>query len=141
MVQAHQVGHAVGHRVDADHRVAGAVHQPVDQAGHDARRVVGGMVGLQAHGQVVCYGSNALQQTFEYRPWLFHSLGVKFFLVYELTPADRQQAIAKLTALLEQEALQHSIGPRFTLDQMVQAHLAVEAGQSIGNVVVDIAQV
>ena len=96
---------------------------------------------LQAHGQVVCYGSNALQQTFEYRPWLFHSLGVKFFLVYELTPADRQQAIAKLTALLEQEALQHSIGPRFTLDQMVQAHLAVEAGQSIGNVVVDIAQV
>lgn len=30
---------------------------------------------LKPHGQVVCYGSNALQQTFEYRPWLFNSLG------------------------------------------------------------------
>jgi NADPH2:quinone reductase len=87
---------------------------------------------------VVCYGSNALQQTFGYRPWLFNSLGVKFFLVYELTPADRALAIARLTALLEQGALKHSIGPRFGLEQMVQAHQEVEAGQSIGNVVVDI---
>lgn len=94
---------------------------------------------LKPHGQVVCYGSNALQQTFEYRPWLFHSLGVKFFLVYELTPADRALAIARLTALLTQGNLKHTIGPRFALDQMVQAHQAVEAGQSIGNVVVDIA--
>ena len=94
---------------------------------------------LQPHGQVVCYGSNALQQTFEYRPWLFSSLGVKFFLVYELTPADRVQAIARLNALLEQGALQHTIGPRFGLDDLVLAHQTVEAGQSIGNVVVDIA--
>lgn len=94
---------------------------------------------LTPHGQVVCYGSNALQQTFEYRPWLFNSLGVKFFLVYELSAADRVQAIARLTALLAQGALLHSIGPHFTLAQMAQAHQAVESGQSLGNVVVDIA--
>ena len=94
---------------------------------------------LKPHGQVVCYGSNALQQTFEYRAWLFNSLGVKFFLVYELSPPDRALAVARLTALLAQEALQHSIGPRFSLDQIALAHQAVEAGQSIGNVVVDIA--
>jgi len=94
---------------------------------------------LKPHGQVVCYGSNALQQTFEYRPWLFNSLGVKFFLVYELSPADRALAIDRLTTLLAQGALQHAIGLRFSLDQMVQAHQAVETGQSMGNVVVDIA--
>jgi NADPH:quinone reductase len=93
---------------------------------------------LRSHGQVVCYGSNALQQTFEYRPWLFNTLGVKFFLVYDLAPADRALAIARLTTLLAQGALKHTIGPRFALEQMVQAHQAVEAGQSIGNVVVDI---
>ena len=94
---------------------------------------------LKPHGAVVCYGSNALQQTFEYRPWLFASLGVKFFLVYDLSPADRQAALARLTGLLERGALQHSIGPRFALAQTVQAHLAVEAGQAIGQVVIDVA--
>lgn len=94
---------------------------------------------LRPHGTVVCYGSNAMEQTFAYRPWLFASLGVKFFLVYDLSPADRVAAIARLSRLLEQGALQHSIGPRFALSQTVQAHLAVEAGQAIGNVVIDIA--
>ena len=94
---------------------------------------------LKPHGSVVCYGSNALEQTFNYRPWLFASLGVKFFLVYDLSPTDREAAIARLTHLLERGSLQHSIGQRFTLDQTAQAHLAVEAGQTIGNVVIDIA--
>lgn len=94
---------------------------------------------LQPHGTVVCYGSNALEQSFQYRPWLFASLGVKFFLVYDLSPADRMAAIERLSGLLERGALQHSIGPRFALAQTVQAHLAVEAGQAIGNVVIDVA--
>lgn len=94
---------------------------------------------LKPHGAVVCYGSNALEQSFQYRPWLFASLGVKFFLVYDLSPADRQAAIERLTQLLERGLLQHSIGPRFALAQTVQAHLAVEAGRAIGNVVIDIA--
>lgn len=94
---------------------------------------------LKPHGNVVCYGSNALEQTFNYRPWLFASLGVRFFLVYDLSPPDREAAIARLTGLLERGALQHSIGPRFALAQTAQAHLAVEAGQAIGNVVIDIA--
>lgn len=94
---------------------------------------------LKPHGTVVCYGSNALEQHFQYRPWLFASLGVKFFLVYDLSPADRLAALERLTGLLERGALQHSIGPRFALAQTVQAHLAVEAGQAIGNVVIDVA--
>lgn len=94
---------------------------------------------LKPHGTVVCYGSNSQEQSFAYRPWLFASLGVKFFLVYDLSPADRVTAIARLTALLEAGALRHSIGPRFALAQTVQAHQAVEMGRSIGNVVIDIA--
>lgn len=94
---------------------------------------------LKAHGHVVCYGSNALSQQFEYRPWLFASLGVKFFLVYDLSPADRQAAVAQLTTLLAQGALQHSLGPRFALADAAAAHEAVEAGQSMGNIVIDIA--
>jgi NADPH2:quinone reductase len=65
-------------------------------------------------------------------------MGVKFFLVYDLTPADRQKAVARLSAMLSQQQLQHSIGARFSLDQIAQAHQTVEAGQTVGNVVVDL---
>jgi NADPH2:quinone reductase len=92
---------------------------------------------LAAHGQVVCYGSNALEVALPFRPWLFQSLGVQFFLVYDLTPTQRQQAVARLQQLLQDQQLQHSIGARFALDQVAQAHCTVEAGQTVGNVVID----
>jgi NADPH:quinone reductase len=93
---------------------------------------------LKPHGALVCYGSNAPTQTFAYRPWLFGSLGVKFFLVYELSPSDRVAAVARLNALLEQDALQLTVAARYPLAQTAQAHQAVEGGQLIGNVVIDL---
>lgn len=91
---------------------------------------------LAPHGQVVCYGSNALEVALPFRPWLFQSMGVKFFLVYDLTPADRQKAVARLSQMLADGRLQHSIGARFALEQVAQAHRTVEAGQTVGNVVI-----
>jgi NADPH2:quinone reductase len=93
---------------------------------------------LAPHGQVVCYGSNALEVPLPFRPWLFQSMGVKFFLVYDLTPADRQTAVARLSGMLAAGQLQHSIGARFALDQVAQAHRTVEAGQTVGNVVIEL---
>ena len=95
---------------------------------------------LKPHGWVVCYGSNALEQNFQYRPWLFTSLGVKFFLVYDLSPDDRRASIARLNGWLERGSLVHTIGARFALSQTVAAHQAVEAGSTLGNVVIDLAQ-
>lgn len=91
---------------------------------------------LAAHGQVVCYGSNTPDVNLAFRPWLFQSLGVKFFLVYALTPADRQIAVARLSGMLAQNQLQHCIGARYALNDVAQAHRTVEAGQTVGNVVV-----
>ncbi len=93
---------------------------------------------LAAHGQVVCYGSNAPDVTVPFRPWLFQSMGVKFFLVYDLTPADRLAALARLNDLLVSQSLTHTIGARCSLEQIAQAHQLVEAGQTLGNVVIDL---
>jgi NADPH2:quinone reductase len=93
---------------------------------------------LAAHGQVVCYGSNALEVPLPFRPWLYQSMGVKFFLVYDLTPADRRVAVQRLSDMLARQQLQHSIGARFGLAQIAQAHRTVEAGQTVGNVVIDL---
>jgi NADPH2:quinone reductase len=69
---------------------------------------------------------------------LFGSITVKFFLVYDLTPEDRAWGLEHLTTLMKAGQLQHSIGPRFPLAQIVQAHETVEAGKALGNVVVDL---
>ena len=81
---------------------------------------------LAPHGQVVCYGSNALDVNLPFRPWLFQSMGVKFFLVYDLTPADRKIAVSRLSDMLANHQLQHCIGARFPLAQMAEAHRTVE---------------
>ena len=52
--QVQQLAHGfgvVGGGIDADDGVAAAVEQAVEQAGGDAARVVGGVVGLEARGQ------------------------------------------------------------------------------------------
>ena len=94
---------------------------------------------VKHHGQVICYGSNPPPDiSLSFRPLLFASIGLKFFLVYDLTPADRQACLAQLTEMLSQGVLQHCIGAVFPLQDIVQAHETVEAGQTIGNVVLDI---
>lgn len=92
---------------------------------------------LAPHGAVVCYGSNAMSQVaLTFRTWLYLSVTLKLFLVYELTPAQRNEALKGLHEAFEEKTWRHLIGERFTLDQVALAHEAVEKGQSLGNVVV-----
>jgi len=94
--------------------------------------------GLKPHGQLIGYGSNVVGDIpLSFRPLLFNSIGLKFFLVYDLLPADRAWCVNRVNELLAAGKLQHTIGARFSLDQIVQAHEAVEAGQW-GNVVIDL---
>jgi NADPH2:quinone reductase len=94
--------------------------------------------GLKPHGQLIGYGSNVVGDIpLTFRPLLFNSIGLKFFLVYDLLPGDRAWCVNRVNELLAAGKLQHTIGARFSLDQIVQAHEAVEAGQW-GNVVIDL---
>ena len=47
----HVVLDAIGRRIDADHRVANAKQESVDQAGGNSARIIGWMVGLQPRGE------------------------------------------------------------------------------------------
>jgi NADPH2:quinone reductase len=94
---------------------------------------------LKSHGTIVCYGSNDMTRgTFDFKTWLYNSVTLKLFLVYTLTPQEREAAIKGLSDLLRADALEHHIGARFTLDQTVLAHETVEQGRTIGNVVIDL---
>ncbi|MCV3242183.1 NADPH:quinone reductase [Mesorhizobium sp. ZC-5] len=94
---------------------------------------------LAPHGRYVCYGSNMPGDNIvPFGDLLFKSLTLQFFLVYELSDDDRAKAIAGLDAMLESHSLEHTIGARFALREIAAAHEMVEAGQVIGNVVIDL---
>lgn len=94
---------------------------------------------LAPHGTLVCYGSNAMGDVpVPFRDLLFRGLTLRFFVVYELQPADRYAAIAELGVLLQQNVLRTKLAARYPLEQIVAAHEAVEQG-AFGNVVLEIA--
>jgi NADPH:quinone reductase len=94
---------------------------------------------LKTHGTLVCYGSNmAGDVSVNFRALLWRSVTMKFFIVYDLTADDREYGLKQLDSLLNAKSLRHVIGAKFALADMVAAHQAVEKGQLIGNVVVNI---
>jgi NADPH2:quinone reductase len=94
---------------------------------------------LKRHGTVVCYGSNTMTEvTFDFRSWLYLSVTLKLFLVYDLSAEDRVKCVRGLGQLLAAGKLTHQIGLRFGLDNIAQAHEAVEQGLPLGNVVIDL---
>lgn len=91
---------------------------------------------LKAHGQLVGYGSNEPGDVaVNFRSLLWGSLGLKFFLVYDLTPEERRTAIDALTDHVKASRLSSAIGQTFFLNDIAMAHEAVEGGQVVGNVV------
>jgi NADPH2:quinone reductase len=89
------------------------------------------------HGVLSVYGSNQRGDIpVSFGAWMPRSLSLCFFLVYELRPAERRVAVDTLSGLLRDGKLSHLIGTTFGLDDIVQAHEAVESGRVLGNVVV-----
>lgn len=95
---------------------------------------------LRPHGELVSYGSNSMDAVpVPFRDLLFRGITLRFFVVYELTAAERAKAIADLNALLAEKALRHTIAAHYPLHDIAAAHEAVEQGRFMGNVVLDIA--
>lgn len=92
---------------------------------------------LKPHGHLVCYGSNQpADVVVDFRTLLFNSLRLTFFIVYELTPADRARAIEELHTLLSAGQLRQTVAQTFALEDIAAAHEAVESGSAVGNVVI-----
>jgi NADPH2:quinone reductase len=139
---------AAGADATVDYRQADAAEQ-VRQAtgGHAIDRVIDMDIGanaalalelLRPGGDYVVYGSGASPFSLPFFPLIVKNLNLRFFIVYNLAPADRAVALATLDALLRRGRLQHQIAERLPLAQIAQAHEQVEQGRSLGNVVLAI---
>ncbi len=91
-------------------------------------------------GDIVVYGSGRPEIAVPFFPAIVKNVRVRFFIVYNLTEADRAAAIAQLTAWLEQGRLQHNVAARVPLERTAEAHELVESGRATGKVVIDIDQ-
>jgi NADPH:quinone reductase len=90
---------------------------------------------LNRDGDIVVYGSNAPEIAVPFVPMILKNVRLRFFIVYNLSDADRARAIAELTSLLKANRLKHNIAARLPLERIAEAHELVEQGRAIGNVI------
>jgi len=93
---------------------------------------------LAPRGAVVVYGTGAPEAAIPAQPMLVNAMRLQFVFVYELTAEERAEAIADISRMLEDKSLINNVALTLPLDQIVDAHEAVEQGRVMGNVVVRI---
>jgi NADPH:quinone reductase len=92
---------------------------------------------LRPHGTVVVYGTSAPEHVIPAAFCLTNNIGVRFILVYEMSAAESENAIAAITKMLTEGRLVHNIALTLPLEQIVKAHEAVEHGAG-GKVVLEV---
>ena len=93
---------------------------------------------LKGGGDIVVYGSGAPEIPVPFFPLIMKHARIRFFIVYTLPSHIRERAIAHVTSILEKGALRHNIAARLPLERIADAHVLVEQGRAIGNVVLEI---
>jgi NADPH2:quinone reductase len=92
---------------------------------------------LAPGGVIAAYASDADQEPrVPFYPLLVKDATVHFVLVYVMPKAAHAAAAADITACLAAGRLRHSIACRFPLDQIADAHEAVERGHLSGKALV-----
>ena len=93
---------------------------------------------LKSSGVIAVYGTGVGQQPPVPLQFRSSNVTVRMVLVYDMPDAAKSAAVSDITRWLVAGALSHHIGAYFPLDQVIQAHQAVEGG-AIGNVIVGVA--
>ncbi len=94
---------------------------------------------LESSGVIAVYGPGMGQQPPVPLEFRSSNVTVRMVLVYDMPEEAKAAAVSDITRWLTAGALSHHIGPHFPLDEVIQAHQAVEGG-AIGNVIVDVAE-
>lgn len=93
---------------------------------------------VRRDGLCVVYGSARNEVVSEFGPMIMCGAAVRWFIVYELSPEARRDALETLGGWLREGRLRHALGGTFPLAEIAAAHEAVESGKVIGNVVLEI---
>lgn len=94
---------------------------------------------IAERGTIAAYASAAaMAPVIPFYPLMFRNTRLWMLIVYLLDPEMRRRGEAQLATWLEQGALSHAVAMTFPLAETAAAHRAVEAGEKLGTVVVEI---
>jgi NADPH2:quinone reductase len=94
---------------------------------------------LAAHGTIVMYASSERDPTLPVRPLMELNATVRAMFLYGVCGEDLDSAVSDVSAALTEGALSELPYHRFSLDQIADAHRAVQDG-AVGKVLVDIGE-
>lgn len=92
---------------------------------------------LKLNGTIAAYASMGQKTpTLDFYPMMFKQITLKLIFAYVLSQSMRAHAIELVKQALETKRITPLIAKTYALDDIVQAHLAVEAGNKIGQVLI-----
>jgi len=93
---------------------------------------------LNANGVISAYASEGEPEpTVPFYTFLYKNLTVRFELVFLMPEDAKRKAVEDLTKWLTDGELRHTVAERFSLENIVAAHEAVESGP-LGKVLIDL---
>jgi NADPH2:quinone reductase len=97
------------------------------------------LAAIRRDGEITVYGSGLPEIPVPFFPALLKNVRLQFFIVYNLSDADRKSGLVGVTALLNQDRLKHNLAECLPLARIAEAHELVESGKALGNVIIDVA--
>ena len=95
---------------------------------------------LNDNGVIACYASTSIPRPqYPYPEMLWRNPLVRLVFVYTMPDEAKRQAHADIACWLSEAQPVFAIAGRFPLSDVVAAHQAVEKGEKIGHVILDLA--
>lgn len=94
---------------------------------------------IKSNGAIATYSSGESNSPeVPFLPFLLKNTLVRFVLVYAMPQQAHRAAAKDITTCLKEGVLKHLIAQKLPLSEIVAAHEAVEKGEGIGNIIVEI---
>ncbi|MEM7759267.1 MAG: NADPH:quinone reductase [Cyanobacteria bacterium P01_A01_bin.40] len=93
---------------------------------------------IKPNGAIAAYSSGDNNPQVPFRQFMLKNTLMRFVMTYAMPQQAHQAAIKDITTCLQEEMLQHQIAQKLPLSDIAIAHEAVEKGEGIGNIVLEI---
>jgi NADPH2:quinone reductase len=96
---------------------------------------------LKVNGTITTYASmGEPEPKLPFYALMAKNATIRPVLLYTMPERAKDEAVRDIAHLVETGRLVHTIGARFSLERIVEAHQAQESGKVTGNIVVDVAE-